>query len=122
MPGIFKHGEAFVGAVEEDDSCTQHFSRSDKIGIYDVSDADHDEDQHLFEDALEADFTGQIFICDGAHDAGNVVGNNKRQEGVEETVKATDKPSEKAAKRSKTNLDPGPNFFHFDHLQFVNLY
>ena len=75
--GVFQQGHALIRQVEENDGSAHHRAAADDTGVENVSDADQGEDEHLFENALEAHGTGQLLVHHGAHDAGDVVDDPK---------------------------------------------
>lgn len=81
---ILDEGYTLVGNVEENDGGTNHGASADNLSVQNVSDAYEGKDQHLLEDALEADCRGQLLIDYGAHDAGDVVDDHKGQKCIED--------------------------------------
>ena len=74
--------------------------------------ADQGEDEHLFENALESDFAGQLLVHHGAHDAGDVVDDYESQKRVKQAVTSSQEPSEPAANTGEHHLNGRPEFFH----------
>ena len=54
--GVLQQGHALIRQVEENDGGTHHRAAADDAGVENMPDADQGEDEHLFENALEADF------------------------------------------------------------------
>ena len=65
VASVLDEGNTLVGNVEENDGSTQYRAGTDNLCVNDVADADKGKDQHLLEDALEADCRGQLLIDNG---------------------------------------------------------
>ena len=77
-----------------------------------MPDADQGEDEHLFENALESDFAGQLLVHHGAHDAGDVVDDYESQKRIKQAVTSSQEPSQPAADTGEYHLNGRPEFFH----------
>src|SRR5690554_5261934 len=83
MGRILDEGYTLVGNVEENDGGTDYGAGADNLSVQNVAYAYKGKDQHLLEDALEANRRGQLLIDNGAHDAGDVVDDHKGQKCIQ---------------------------------------
>ena len=116
MRGILHERDAFIRDVEKDDCCAQDGAASDDLHVEDVGDAHQQEDEHLAADALKADSAGELVVCDGAHDAGDVVHNGEDHERNEQAIAAAEEVAQPATDGRKHKLNGVPEFFHDDFL------
>ena len=58
--GVLQQGHTLIRQVEENDGGTHHRATADNAGVENMPDADQRKDEHLFENALESDFAGQL--------------------------------------------------------------
>ena len=56
--GVLHEAHTFIGDVEKDHRRPEHAAGTDHLRVEDVADAHQQEDEHFFEDALEADLAG----------------------------------------------------------------
>ena len=110
--GVFQQGHALIRQIEENDGGTHHRAVADDTGVENMPDADQGEDEHLFENALETDFAGQLLIHHSAHDAGDVVDDYESQKRIKQAVTSSQEPSQPAADTGEHHLNGRPEFFH----------
>ena len=70
--GVFDDGDAFVGAIEKDDSRAKDAAASYHMDIKDICHANQGENKDLLADSLEANGRGQVSFHDGAEDSRHI--------------------------------------------------
>ena len=119
MGRILDEGYTLVGNVEENDGGTDYGAGADNLSVQNVADAYKGKDQHLLEDALEANCRGQFLIDNGAHDAGDVVDDHKGQKCIQQPITSSQEPSEPTAYCGKRKLNGRLKFLHSEILLCV---
>ena len=94
MGRIFQKAYTLVGNVEEDHRGAQRLPGADKLGVNEVPDSHHYENENLAENPAKAHIAGQLLIHNGAHHAGNVVDHNKGNQRIQKTVQPSKKPAD----------------------------
>lgn len=112
MRCILKKAHTFIGNIEKDHSGTKHTAGADDLHIKDVCNSDQQEDEYLSADAFKAHLTGESFVCNRTHDAGDVVDHHKCEQCVKQTVTATEKVAKLSSDSCKCKLDRVPEFLH----------
>ena len=88
--GVLDDGDAFIGAIEEDDSGAKDAAASYHMDIEDIRHAYQGKDKHLLADALEADGGGQVSLHDGTKHSCHIVRSYKRHQCVHEAVETAE--------------------------------
>ena len=110
QPGsIFEYGNTFIGQVEADHCAAQGFVGADHIQVDNVRHAHQHDDQHLLEDALEADGRRQLLVHDGTHDARDVVQRHQDDQRSHKAINTSNEIAEPAAKSGYGNLNLRPD-------------
>ena len=120
MSGIFQKGDALVGNVEKYHRCSKYRACSDHLHIKDICNPHQQKNQYLSADALKPDFTGQFFLPNGTHHSRDIIHRHKGKQGIEQPVKAAQKPSEPSSGSRKNKLNRVPKFFHVKFLSFFD--
>ena len=116
MRGILQKAHAFVGNIEENNRCPQNRAGSDDLHIEDVGNPHQQEDQHLLEDALESNFTGQFLVNDRTHHTGDVVNDDKGKQCINQSVTAAQEVAEPPSDGCKDKLNRVSEFLHVESL------
>ena len=74
------------------------------------------EGQDLSAEPPEPDRRAELAVIDGAHHAGDIVDDDKNDQGIEQPVPAAKEIAEPAANHRKRSLNGIPEIFHFAFL------
>ena len=86
MAGVLQQGHALIGDVEEDDRRAKNTAGANHLRVQNVRYPYEQEDEHLLEDAPEANRAGELFVYHGAHDTGDVVDDHESNQSIEQAV------------------------------------
>lgn len=106
---VLQQAQALVGQIESDHRAPQRTAGADHMQINDVRNTHHEQDEHLFADALEAHGRGQFLVQNGAHDPGHVIQPHEDHEGDHQAVDAAKKVPQPSADGRDGDLDLRPD-------------
>ena len=97
MGGVLQDGESVVRDGPEDDRRAEDTRLVQHMDIQHLSDAGQEKGQYLPAEAAKADCGTELPVADGAHDAGQVVDDDKDQQRVQQPVAAAQEVAQPAA-------------------------
>ena len=107
MGGVLDDAEAVVGKGPEDHRSAEYPRLSQDVDIQYMPDTDQHKGENLATQAAEANGGTELFILDGAHDAGEVVHDHEDQQRVEQAVASAQEIAEPCADGGERSFDDG---------------